>query len=83
VEAIFMGQMINIGDELIRINPKDSGKLEYSKNDGKNWHLCYSGSSNTGDFEDLTDNGDEILATTSKGLYYSKNDGRTWVKRPN
>jgi hypothetical protein len=40
----------------------------------------YSGSS-CGDFEDLTDNGKEILATTSKGIYYSTNDGRSWFKR--
>jgi hypothetical protein len=77
-----MGSMINRGDELIRISPKDSGKLEYSKNDGRTWSTRYSGGS-AGDFEELTDKGDEILATTSKGLYYSKNDGRTWSKRHN
>jgi hypothetical protein len=72
--------MINRGKELIRISPKDSGKLEYSTSDGRSWSTRYSGGS-CGDFEDLTDNGKEILATTSKGLYYSTNEGRSWSKR--
>jgi hypothetical protein len=75
-----MGKMINRGDELIRISPKDPEKIEYSLNDGKSWYMRYS-VGNVGDFEDLTDNGDEILATTSKGLYYSSNEGKSWYKR--
>jgi hypothetical protein len=77
-----MGKMINRRDELIRISPKDSEKLEYSSNDGKSWYTRYSIGS-AGDFEDLIDNGDEILATTSKGLYYSNNEGKSWYKRHN
>lgn len=72
--------MIHKGKELIRICPKDSHKLEYSTNEGRTWNTRYSGSS-SGNFQDLTDNGKEILATTEKGLYYSTNDGRTWNKR--
>lgn len=75
-----MGQMINKGKELIRINPNHSDKVEYSTNDGRSWNTRYSGTS-CGNFSDLTDNGKEILATTSKGLYYSTNDGRSWNKR--
>jgi hypothetical protein len=75
-----MSQMLNLDKELIRICPNNSQKLEYSTNDGRTWSQRYSGSS-YGDFEDLTDNGKEILATTSKGLYYSTNAGRTWSKR--
>lgn len=75
-----MSQMINRGKELIRISPKQANKLEYSTNDGRTWNTRYSGSS-CGDFGDLTDNGKEILATTSKGLYYSINDGRTFNKK--
>jgi hypothetical protein len=75
-----MAKMINYDGELIRISPKDSHKLEHSKNDGKAWSVILS-SSSYGDFEDLTDNGKEILATTSKGLYVSKNGGRAWSKR--
>ena len=72
--------MINRGRELIRISPKSASKIEYSTNDGRTWSARYSGSS-CGDFEDLTENGKEILAQTSKGLYYSTNEGRTWSKR--
>lgn len=72
--------MIQRGRELIRINPDDDRKLDYSTNDGRNWMPRYTGA-NSGDFEELTDNGREILATTSKGLYYSTNDGRNWMKR--
>lgn len=75
-----MGQMINRGKEMIRISPKQQNKIEYSTNDGRSWHTRYSGSS-CGDFTDLTDNGKEILGSTSKGLYYSTNDGRSWHKR--
>jgi hypothetical protein len=59
-----MAQIINTGKELIRINPNDSNRLEYSTNSGKSWHLCFS-SKSCGDFKDLTENGKEILATTS------------------
>jgi hypothetical protein len=65
----------------LRIDQANSQKLQYSTNDGRTWSTRYSGSSAQGDFEDLTENGDEILATTAKGLFYSKNDGRTWSKR--
>ncbi|MEL3901049.1 hypothetical protein [Treponema phagedenis] len=41
----------------------------------------YSSSSSQGAFQDLTDNGKEILATTEKGLFYSTNDGRSWMRR--
>jgi hypothetical protein len=40
--------MINYGGELIRISPKDSKKLEYSKNKGLTWSVRCSGSSNYG-----------------------------------
>jgi hypothetical protein len=75
-----MGQMIQRGKELIRINPSNKQKIEYSTNDGRSWISRYSGSS-CGDFNDLNDNGKEILGMTSKGLYYSTNDGRSWIKR--
>jgi hypothetical protein len=74
-----MGQMINRGKELIRINSSNN-KIEYSTNDGRSWNTRYSGSS-YGTFSDLIDNGKEILGTTSKGLYYSTSDGRSWNKR--
>lgn len=76
-----MSQMINLGDELLRISPKDNRKLEYSVNDGRTWSTRYHGSNSVGEFEDLMDNGDEILANTEKGLFYSKNEGRMWNRR--
>ena len=75
-----MGQMIIRGKELIRINPSNKQKIEYSTNNGVTWHSRYTGSSN-GDFGELNDNGNEILAITSKGLFYSTNNGVTWHKR--
>lgn len=75
-----MPQMINRVKELIRISPKSKSKLEYSTTDGRTWNVRYSGTG-CGDFLDLTDNGKEILAQTSKGLYYSTTEGRTWNKR--
>lgn len=75
-----MGQMINRGKELIRINPTNKQKLEYSTTSGRSWNTRFS-SSSAGEFSDLTDNGKEILATTSKGIYYSTTDGRSWNKR--
>lgn len=75
-----MGMMINTGKELKRISPKKPSKLEYSTNDGRTWNTRYSGSA-CGDFIDLSDNGKELLAQASKGLFYSRNDGRTWNKR--
>lgn len=72
--------MITKGEELIRINPKKNNQIEYSTTHGRSWHSRYSGTS-CGDFHDLTDNGKEILANTSKGLFYSTTNGRSWHKR--
>lgn len=74
-----MGQMINTGEELIRINPSKNS-IEYSTTDGRSWHTRFTGST-CGDFSDLVDNGKEILATTSKGVFYSTTAGRSWHKR--
>ena len=76
-----MPQMISYGGELIRISPKDSKKLEYSKNNGLSWNARCGGSGNYGKFIDLMDNGKEILATTEKGLFYSTNKGLSWNVR--
>lgn len=75
-----MPQMINKGNELTRICPSNSHKIEYSKNGGRSW-MTRTNISSCGDFLDLLDNGDELLATTTKGLYYSKNCGRAWFLR--
>ncbi len=75
-----MSLMIKREKELIRICPKQATKIEYSTNDGKSWLTRYSGPA-YGNFSDLTDNGKEILAMTSKGLHYSTNEGKSWFKR--
>ena len=76
-----MSIMINYEKELIRISPTDFKKIEVSTNDGRTWNSRYGGSSLQGNFQDLTDNGKEILASTEKGLFVSKNAGRTWSMR--
>ena len=76
-----MPTMINKGNEMIRISPKDSKKLEYSTNQGRSWLIRYAGSSSTGNFQDLMDGGKELLGTTDKGLFYSTNTGRSWLLR--
>ena len=70
--------MIKYSGELIRISPKDSKKLECSKNNGLSWNLRCGGSNNYGKFLDLIDNGREMLAATEKGLFYSTNKGVSW-----
>jgi hypothetical protein len=76
-----MSQMIKADKELLRISPKNPAQIECSTNDGRNWVVRHPGNSAFGIFEDLTLNGSEILATTSKGLFVSKNGGRNWQKR--
>lgn len=72
--------MIHRGKEIIRISPKKANKIEYSTNEGRSWITRYSGNT-CGDFQDLSESGEKILAQTSKGFYYSSNDGRSWIKR--
>ncbi|MFK7032561.1 hypothetical protein [Flavobacterium oreochromis] len=74
-----MGQMVAHQGELIRINPSKNC-IEYSKNDGRSWH-SRSSKSSIFEFIDLMENGNELLATTTKGTYYSKNKGASWHKR--
>ena len=73
-----MPTMISLGSEMLRSNPKDSKKLEYSTNKGLSWHPRFSGSSSVGTFSDLMDGGKEILGTTNIGLFYSTNKGLSW-----
>ena len=75
-----MPQMLNRGKEWIRIG--ENGKiLEYSINNGLTWFLRSRATSITGDFLDLMENGNELLAQTSQGLFYSTNNGFTWLFR--
>lgn len=74
-----MPQMINLGNEIVRINPQNNS-IEYSTNQGRSWSSRYT-SSSCGNFQNLMDGGKELLANTDKGLYYSTNSGRSWSKR--
>lgn len=76
-----MSTMINRDDEIIRICPTNTAKIEYSSNGGRSWLLRYTGSGNTSVFSKLMENGNEILGTTSKGLFYSTNKGCSWIFR--
>ncbi len=76
-----MPQLINLGNELLRINPSKNS-IEYSHNGGRSWvSRCIS--SSYGTFIDLLQHGSEILACTSKGLYVSQNEGRSFMLRCN
>ena len=68
-----MPQLINYGNEMIRISSKG---IEYSINGGRSWNNRYLGSA-YGIFIDLLPYGNELLAVTTKGLYNSINGGRT------
>lgn len=65
----------------VRINPKNPKNIERSSN-GIGWSSCYTGgASKEGDFLSLLEDGDNILAQTTKGLYISRNCGGGWTKR--
>jgi len=76
-----MSTMVIKGKEMIRISPKDPRKLEYSNNNGANWLTRWPAQSRTGSFIDLMDNGRELFATTSEGLFCSTNNGLSWTRR--
>ena len=76
--------MVKWQNKLIRINPNptnQSDKLQSSSDNGYNWCMVGGNHFNLGQFQDLMENGDEILATTSNGLFYSRDGGLNWNKR--
>lgn len=75
-----MAQMINYGSEMLRIDPTNDNRIQYSTNDGRSWNTRCS-SSSYGDFKDLVVYGSDIFAIMSKGVYCSTNEGRTWNVR--
>ena len=74
-----MPNLIQYGSELIRINPAKN-YIEVSTSRGASWYSRYTGSS-CGEFKDLLEYGDEIIAITSKGIYVSKSKGASWYSR--
>ena len=76
-----MAQMIQRGKEWIRINTQNNS-IECSKDGGRSWHIRFFNiSGGKGIFVDLFDNGSEILACTSKGVFSSKDEGHSWQSR--
>lgn len=75
-----MAQMIQVGKEMIRINPAKNS-IEYSTNGGRSWNSRCTVTSTYGRFMDLAIYGTEIMAVTGKGIYYSTNNGSSWHSR--
>ena len=76
-----MPQTLSRGKQLIRICPRDAKKIEYSTDGGRSWATRFSGYSWIGEFRELIDNGNEIIAQTTKGICYSTDEGRSWNMR--
>jgi hypothetical protein len=74
-----MAQIIQRGKEWIRINTQNN-TIECSKDGGLSWDIRFS-SECKGTFMELMDNGTDILARTSKGIYSSKDEGHSWHRR--
>ncbi|MCH5247018.1 MAG: hypothetical protein J1E99_02560 [Muribaculaceae bacterium] len=70
-----MGQMIELGRELLRINSAKN-TVEYSK-DGRNW-IQRGPTFNRGILRDLCLFGQYVYAASSKGVYFSKDKGLNW-----
>ena len=75
-----MQDIIKIGNELLRV-AKSGKEIQYSNNGGLSWFPRFIAASYTGDFKGIMDNGNEILAKTTQGLFYSTNRGSSWVFR--
>ena len=73
-------RMVQVANEIVRINPQKANQIDYSANGGRTWMSRYSGSS-CGEFIDLVHYNNELIAITIKGIYYSTNSGRTWMSR--
>lgn len=73
-------RMVQVANEIVRINPQKANQIDYSTNGGRTWMSRYSGSS-CGEFIDLVHYNNELIAITTKGIYYSTNRGRTWISR--
>ena len=77
-----MGQkVISRGGEMIRIDPTNANKIQWSS-DGRVWrHRCMINYGNDG-FDYLVDHGNEILGFQMSGSrLVSKDEGRSWQRR--
>ena len=73
-------RMVQVANEIVRINPQKANQIDYSTNGGRTWISRYTGTS-CGEFIDMVIYNNELIAITSKGVYYSTNSGRTWMSR--
>ena len=73
-------RMVQVTNEIVRINPQKANQIDYSTNGGRTWITRYSGTS-SGEFIDMVIYNNELIAITTKGIYYSTNSGRTWMSR--
>ena len=75
-----MPRLIQLGEEIIRVNPEKPTQIQYSISGGRMWSCRYTGSS-CGEFIDLIVYKNELIAATTKGIYYSTSGGRMWSTR--
>lgn len=73
-------RMVQVANEIVRINPQKANQIDYSTNGGCTWISRYTGTS-SGEFIDMVIYNNELIAITSKGVYYSTSSGRTWISR--
>ena len=73
-------RMVQVANEIVRINPQKANQIDYSTNGGRTWISRYTGTS-CGEFIDLVHYNNELIAITTKGIYYSTSSGRTWISR--
>ena len=78
-----MPQIIQKGNELIRISPTKKGELDYSTDNGRNWNRRRAANPTYGEFIDLLDVGNEVLAIMKDGkeIYYSADSFRNLNRR--
>jgi len=76
-----MAEILNLGEEQIRISQQVYGQIEYSISKGRTWKMRYKGSYQVGEFKDLIDLGPVVLAITTRGIFCSSDNGFTWIKR--
>ena len=75
-----MPRLIQLGNEIIRVNPEKPTQIQYSISGGRMWSSRYTGTS-CGEFIDLIVYKNELIAATTKGIYYSTSGGRMWSSR--
>ena len=73
-------RMVQVANEIVRINPQKANQTDYSTNGGRTW-MSRDSRSSCGASIDLVHYNNELIAITTKGIYYSTNSGRTWMSR--